>query len=148
MQQTIVTRIATVDDAPALARLNLAFNGVDLLPDVLSSRLADPQRVEQPLVAEIDGRVIGFAALRVTPSLFYESPHGELTELYVDVAFRRRGVGRALLLLAEQIAKTSGVTQLWVLTDSANRAARTLYNALGYDDGDLALSKELLQSDL
>ena len=81
MDAGIVTRVATAEDAPALAQLHYAFNGVRVAPDVLAGRLADLQRVEQALVAEIDARIAGFAALRVVPCLFYAHPHGELTEL-------------------------------------------------------------------
>ncbi|MCA9952641.1 MAG: hypothetical protein KDE48_23490, partial [Anaerolineales bacterium] len=60
----ILTRIATLDDLQDLARLNAEFNGFSDLPEHLAKRLADPFCVEQPLLAEIDGHVIGFAALR------------------------------------------------------------------------------------
>ena len=145
MDAGIVTRVATTADAPALAQLNFAFNGVHVAPDILAGRLADPQHVEQALVAEIDGRIAGFAALRIVPCLFYDHPHGELTELYVEEAYRRRGVGRALVLLAEQMAQASGVTELFVLTGDANIAARRLYAALGFAEGDIALSKALAE---
>ncbi len=57
MDAKIVTRVATAEDAPMLAHLNFACNGVRVAPDILARRLADPQRVEQALVAEIDGRI-------------------------------------------------------------------------------------------
>lgn len=144
MDAGIVTRVATSEDAPVLAQLHLAFNGVHVPPDVLARRLADLQRVEQALVAAIDGRIVGFAALRVVPCVFYDHPHGELTELYVEEACRQRGVGRALVRLAEQLAKAGGVSELFVLTGDANTAARRLYAALGFAEGDIALSKALV----
>jgi ribosomal protein S18 acetylase RimI-like enzyme len=147
MNPDIVTRTARLDDAQELARLNLAFNEVRSSPEAIARRLADPQRVEQPLVAEIDGRVVGFAALRVVPCVFYEDPHGEVTELYVEEGYRRLGVGRALLALAESMAKAKGVQELVVLTGSTNRKARRLYRSLGYESGDVALSKELTNAE-
>jgi len=147
MNARIVTRVATQDDVQDLARLNLAFNGVRELPETISIRLSDPLCVELPLVAEIDGQVVGFAALRVVPCVFYNHPHGELTELYVEEEFRQIGVGRELVLLAERIAKARGVKELFALTGISNQKARRLYNSLGYEDGDLVLSKELLDED-
>lgn len=143
MNAGIETRVATTEDAPALAQLHFTFNGVRVPPDVLARRLADPQCVEQALVAESDGRIVGFAALRVAPCVFYDHPHGELTELYVEEAYRQRGIGRALVRLAEQLAQASGVSELFVLTGDANIAARQLYAALGFEEGDIALSKAL-----
>lgn len=144
MKDKIETRVACQEDVQDLARLNLAFNGVCDLPEALAQRLANPFCVEQPLVAEIEGHVIGFAALRVVPCLFYDHPYGELTELYVEEEYRQLGVGRALILLAEKIAKSKGVKELFVLTGRSNQKAQRLYTSLGYADGDIVLSKELL----
>lgn len=143
MNNKIVTRIAHLSDLQDLARLNAEFNGVYESPECLASRLSDPFCVEQPLIAEIDGHVVGFAALRIVPCVFYPHPHGELTELFVEEEYRRHGAGRELLVLAERIAKENGVRELWVLTSLSNQPARTFYNSLGYQDDDLALSKEL-----
>ena len=139
----ILTRIATLDDLQDLARLNAEFNGFSDLPEHLAKRLADPFCVEQPLLAEIDGHVIGFAALRIVPCVFYAAPHGELTELFVKEAYRRLGVGRELLSLAEEIAREKGVEELFILTGSSNQVAQTFYNSMGYQDGELALKREL-----
>ncbi|MBE2223254.1 MAG: GNAT family N-acetyltransferase [Anaerolineae bacterium] len=139
----ILTRVATPDDLQDLARLNAEFNGFSAPPEHLARRLADPFCVEQPLLAEIDGDVVGFAALRVVPCVFYAEPHGELTELFVQKAYWRLGVGQELLSLAEKIAREKGVAELFVLTGSSNHAAQTFYKSMGYQDGELALKKEL-----
>jgi ribosomal protein S18 acetylase RimI-like enzyme len=143
MKVEISTRIAEANDLPALARLNQAFNGVVCTPRDLQERLADPFCVEQPLVAEVDGRVVGFGALRVVPCVFYPEPYGEVTELYVAEGYRRMGVGRSLLRLAEEIAQSKGVRTLMVMTGKSNRAACRLYQSMGYEQDDLAFSKSL-----
>ena len=43
---------------------------------------------------------------------------------------RRQGVGRALMVRAEQIAHTAGATQLFVLTSFDNVEAQALYRDL------------------
>jgi GNAT superfamily N-acetyltransferase len=48
-------------------------------------------------VAEMDGAVVGFAALQVVPLLERERPLCRLTALVVDEEARRSGLGRALL---------------------------------------------------
>jgi ribosomal protein S18 acetylase RimI-like enzyme len=141
--QTLAVRSATPTDLPELARLHFTFNGVQVTPQEFHARLSDPLCVEQVLVAEVDGRVVGFAALRVVNSVFYNDPHGEITELYVEKQSRRVGVARALLALAEQIAKARGVQALLVQTGKNNRTARKLYQALGYEAGEIALYKGL-----
>jgi len=51
MDGNVIVRPARVDDAYELARLNTAFNGSREAPEHLARRLADPRRVETPLVA-------------------------------------------------------------------------------------------------
>jgi ribosomal protein S18 acetylase RimI-like enzyme len=139
----LLVRPATAADAQELARLNIAFNGGDQTAEQLARRLADPQRVETPLVAFVDERAVGFAALRLVPCVFYPEPHAELTELYVEAAYRRRGVARALVALAERLAIAGGARELLVLTDFDNHAAQALYRSLGFAEDDLALRKGL-----
>jgi GNAT superfamily N-acetyltransferase len=139
----IVTRVATADDAETLARLNRDFNGVDEPPERLAQRVRNTARVETPILAEIDGVAVGFAALRVVPCVFYASPHAELTELYVDPAFRRQGVGQALIAHAERLAQASGAMTLLVLTDFYNDDAQMLYRRSGFVNHDLAMEKKL-----
>jgi ribosomal protein S18 acetylase RimI-like enzyme len=139
----ITVRIAGVPDALALRRLNVAFNGGDEPPEYIAARLADPRCVEKPILAEIDGQAVGFAALRVAPCVFYPEPHAELTELYVEPEYRRKGVGRALVSYAQALAQEVGAKGLVVLTSLSNHAAQAFYHALGYRDDDLALWKDL-----
>jgi hypothetical protein len=63
----LVIRIGTAADAPALRRLNKAFNGGNETPERIARRLAEPRCVETPILAEVGGQAIGFAALRVLP---------------------------------------------------------------------------------
>ncbi|MEW5985293.1 MAG: GNAT family N-acetyltransferase [Chloroflexota bacterium] len=141
MTELIVIRVATAEDAAELSRLNIAFNGVYEPPERLARRLLDPRRVETPIVAVVDGRIVGFASLRLAPSIFYPEPQAELTELFVEEAYRRRGVGRALVAHVEQLAREGGAAELLALTGRDNRPALVFYRALGFDPADLALRK-------
>jgi len=139
----IATRAATADDTRTLARLNRDFNGGDEPTEHLAQRMRDPQRVETPILAEIDGVAVGFAALRLVPCVFYPDPYAELTELYVDPEHRQRGVGRALIAHAERLAQAGGAATLLVLTDFYNEAAQALYRRTGFVNHDLAMEKRL-----
>jgi GNAT superfamily N-acetyltransferase len=134
-------RVATPRDASELAWLNAAFNGVQESPERLAARLADPKRVETPIIAEIAGRAVGFACLRLVPSLCYDSTYAELTELFVEEACRRQGVGRALMAYAERLARESGAKALVLLTGLGNARGQAFYRALGYVDWELAMRK-------
>jgi ribosomal-protein-alanine N-acetyltransferase len=75
------------------------------------------------LVAVCDGRVAGFTvARRLTEG------EGELLNLAVDPAWRRRGVGRRLV--AALASAHPGV--LWLEVRESNADARKLYKSLGF----------------
>ncbi len=143
MKASINVRLAGVADAPELARLNLAFNGVVESSDCLAGRLRHPQRVDHPILAEVDGRAVGFACLRLLPCVFYPEPYAELTELYVEPGWRRKGVARVLMAFAEDRACQSGARRLVLLTGPENLGAQAFYCSIGYVLGDVEMEKDL-----
>lgn len=54
-----------------------------------------------------------------------------LYELGVDEPFRRQGVGTALVCALARLARERGCYGMWVLTDTANPAARATYARAG-----------------
>jgi GNAT superfamily N-acetyltransferase len=139
-------RAAIAEDIGAIARIHVAcwqtaYRGI--LPDETLDALRVEQREElwrrwiagpgvHALVAERDGRIIGFT--RLCPSRPLENPpdaSAEVTHLYVDPAIQARGTGRALLERVLAIARASGYRTLilWVLEE--NRNARRFYERLG-----------------
>lgn len=140
----MIIRTATPNDAPELARLNAVFNETDTPADLIAARLANPHAMETAVVAEIDGRLVGFAGLRITTSPFYRDPSAELTELYVEPDYHRQGIGRALATYAEDLARNKGVGEMMVVAGFDNFPALALYQSLGYRiDPDPALFKSL-----
>jgi GNAT superfamily N-acetyltransferase len=138
-------RAALPDDAPEIARLNKLFNGVDEPPANYARRMGDAHRVDTPILAEIDGRVIGLANLRLLPTVFYSVMYAELTELFVEENFRHHGAGRTLVSYAEALALAGGAHEMIILTDFYNSVAQALYRGMGYEHRDIALSKSLGQ---
>ncbi len=67
-------------------------------------------------------------------------PHGEdrveLRRMYVSVAFRRRGVARAMLARAEALCVDWGFRSLFLTTSSLNSAAIELYRKTGFRQRD------------
>ncbi len=83
------------------------------------------------LMAEDEGRAVGF--LRGTELDQVDTPHRQmfLYEIAVDPRVQRRGVGRALVeaLLAD--CRRRGLDEVFVFTDPGNTAAVGLYRATG-----------------
>jgi len=139
----VEVRLAGAEDAPELARLNQAVNVVVEPPDRLAERLVDPRRVDYPLLAQVGGRAVGFACLRLLPCVFYPQPSAELIELYVEPGWRCLGVGKALVSLAESLARRSGAPEIILLTGPDNQVSQAFYRAIGYVEADLEMKKAL-----
>jgi len=96
--------------------------------------IADANDRSKFLVAETDGRIVGFARggpVRTEKGSASLDTQGELYAVYLLDEAKRRGIGRRLVLgvfrhLADQGFESCG---LWVLTP--NTAARRFYESLG-----------------
>lgn len=142
----IVVRTAVPDDAPALLPMFRAFYGRYLEvhdAEGIQSRLAAAADVDTVLVALSHGQPAGFASLRVIPPIESPRPHAELSDIFVGEAFRRQGVGRALMSEAERLARERGCVRVHLTTDLWNDGARAFYHALGYSEFGVTLNREL-----
>jgi [ribosomal protein S18]-alanine N-acetyltransferase len=104
------------------------------LPEIAAIQAASPQAANWPpesyleyglSVADADGRVAGFLAWRTVAEGEFE-----ILNLAVEPGFRRRGVGRALLLSLQK--RLSGVVYLELR--ASNEAARCLYKSLCFQE--------------
>lgn len=68
-----------------------------------------------------------------------KGPEVLLYELGVDDAFRRRGIGAALVLALEARARELGCRGTWVITDPDNDAALATYRRAGAADPETAV---------
>lgn len=85
------------------------------------------------LLADVDGVPAGF----VTGVEIAHPDKGIemlLYELGVDEAFRRRGIGRALVEELKTLARDVGCSGMWVPVEQRNDVATALYRATGADD--------------
>jgi ribosomal protein S18 acetylase RimI-like enzyme len=81
------------------------------------------------LIATLGDAIAGTAQLDLD-SMPSKRHHAEVSKVLVDPAFRRAGVGRALMREIERRAAKEG---RWLLTlDTAGDAAEALYRSLGY----------------
>jgi GNAT superfamily N-acetyltransferase len=94
-------------------------------------------------VADVDGRVVGLAGLRVSPSIEYDAPAGQLASLVVDEAHRGAGVGRALVEAVEAEARARGCAALFVTTAERRADAHAFYERLGLEYTGRRYSKTL-----
>ena len=85
--------------------------------------------------------------MQIMRSWCYRGSWATLVELYVQPAFRRRGLGRQLVECCEKLAAEDGITEMGLLTGSANAAGQALYASMGYQaEQKLSLNKSLAEN--
>lgn len=137
-------RIAVPSDAPALFELNEAFNGKGCnAAGEIKKRLGQTGG-EVVVVAEEEGRIIGFCCAQCLRSVCYAEPFGQLTELYTAPEARRRGAARGMIALMEKVLASLGVREVFLLTDVDNLQARHAYEASGYEGGQVMMYEKRL----
>jgi ribosomal protein S18 acetylase RimI-like enzyme len=98
-------------------------------------------------VADIDQTVVGFVGViaRVDPTDPDEeaTPYTYISDLVVLPAYRRRGLGSALLRQAEGYARDHGMTLLRINVLAKNQIAGQLYRSFGFSDYRIQLLKRL-----
>jgi ribosomal protein S18 acetylase RimI-like enzyme len=139
MATDLVVRKARVEDTAAVHDLLFEFNGEALPPDTLSRRIQQVTDLETAFLAEQGGCPGGLMVLRIVPALADAQDWAEITELYVRPAFRRQGIGTALVHAALEHSRLRGCSELHLLVDPANREANAFYRASGFHHDSCAL---------
>lgn len=135
----ISIRVATPDDAAAIVRLNEALNDVRSTEAQVRKQIVRCQEVETALLAEVEGRAVGFLCLRLLPQICDPETYAEVSELFVDALHRRRGVARALMERAAAMAEEAGASQLILMTGFKNTDAQRFYHSQGFENYLLAM---------
>ena len=143
-----VPRVATPDDAAAVARLLDAFNREYDTPTpgaaVLATRL-ERLLVREDVVALLAGDpAVAVALLTLRPNVWYGGPVALLDELYVAPHLRGRGLGSSLLAAAEDAIRRRGGEVLEINVDGDDVDARRFYERHGYANTEPGAREPLL----
>jgi ribosomal protein S18 acetylase RimI-like enzyme len=84
------------------------------------------------LVVQNDGRIVGFTQLYPSFSSVSMKPIWILNDLFVEPAWRNKGMAKRLLRAAEDFARTTEAVRITLATQISNTAAQALYKSLGY----------------
>ncbi len=125
-------RLACPADAEALVRLNATFNEVDdISPEDVRRSLVTSAEVV--VVADADGSIAGFCCAQVHHSFCYKTPVAEVTEMYVDSAFRQQGCAMGMLRFLEvHLQAAYSVDEIHLLTGTENTPAQSAYKKAGF----------------
>lgn len=99
--------------------------------ELLREHLFGTERAAEVLIAEVDGVVVAYAIWFKTFSTFLARPGIYLEDLYVKPAFRKRGLGKALLLELARIAAQRRYGRVEWSVLKWNAPALAFYESLG-----------------
>lgn len=131
-------RFAEETDVEAILRLIRGLADYERLSHEVTADAATLRRslfgarhVAQVVIAEVDGTPVGFALFFPNFSTFLGLPGIYIEDLYIEPAWRGKGIGRALLSHVARLAKASGCGRLeWAVLDW-NESAISFYKKLG-----------------
>lgn len=144
---TIEVRSVRRDDLPILKlmiRENIEYlNAIDE-PEEVSDTTIDqieglvfaPSPLCNVLIAELDREVAGYLLYFTGVDMDEVSPAFHINDLFVRVAAHRKGVGRALMNRAREIAIARGAARLFWNVWRKNPDAIGFYRALGAETRD------------
>lgn len=83
-------------------------------------------------VVSNDGRMVGFTQLYPSFSSVLMKRVWILNDLFVEQAYRKKGVAKLLLSAAEGFARETEAIRIILATQISNTTAQALYDSLGY----------------
>lgn len=137
MKEQVVIRPLRAEDRDSWAEMwtgYLEFYETSVAPEVYDSTFArllgdDPQDFNA-LVAEQDGRLIGFTHYLFHRHAWKIENVCYLQDLYARPEARGTGVGRALIEAVYDVADRNGTPSVYWLTQDFNETARKLYDRI------------------
>ena len=139
----VTIRSASEDDAETVVAMVAALCRHDGLPepafdaDDFQTDGFGPEAGFTTLIAEQDGRPVGFAAYTNAYVFEWAARGCYLLQLWVEDDARGQGIGRALLKAVCRAAKARGADFLAWNTMSANAEAQRFYRGLGAETHDI-----------
>jgi len=135
-------RSARPAEAPILAEMandlndHVGVRGRPFTPERVLAGGFGPQAAFTPLVAELDGAVVGYAFYAVGYNTDHAGPAMWLHDIFVTPAARGRGVGNALMAAVAAETLRAGCVSLEWGVHKTNTGALAFYRRLGAGGGE------------
>lgn len=128
-------RLASFDDAEQLLVLNEQFNGKGetTLEEIKNSLSNNSQEII--VIAEEENLLVGFVCVQIKRSFCYSDVYAEITEVFVEEKFRRKGLASKMITFAENYCRENyKLHSFELLTGKENTPAQKLYRSIGYTE--------------
>lgn len=153
MSEQISTHPIRIEDYDQWRRLWEGYNafygrsGETALPDQITAttwaRFHDPNEPVHASVAEIDGRIVGLVHYLFHRSTTRLNSVCYLQDLFTEPSVRGKGVGRRLIQLVYENARSAGSSRVYWQTQTTNQAGRMLYDKVAEHVGFIVYSQEI-----
>jgi GNAT superfamily N-acetyltransferase len=127
----MIIRHALPDDAEALGALSSEL-GYPVPADVMRARIVELTLEHAVFVAEVEHRVVGWINVGVSFHL-QSGKRAEIGGLVVSAESRNRGIGRQLLIRAEQWAREKGMSEVLLRSNTRRADAHRFYLRENYE---------------
>jgi len=125
-------RIATVEDAPGIRRLNAECYGREDDLDWVVNGIESLKGKGFYLVSALGKRIVGILVIRNYPENQELYPDWWIFGLMVNSRYRGRGIGEGLVRMALQEAAAQGAAKVYLWVFEHNKVAINLYRKLGF----------------
>lgn len=144
IRRAVKADIATVSKL-AIELIESMKNSGGIAKDVLSenSRNALTNPNSYILLAEREGKVIGFISFMTRKTIIHSGLCGLIDELVVSKRYRRKGVGKELIDAAIKECKKLRCCEVEVSTEFTNVNAREFYKHCGFEETGVIFEKHL-----
>ena len=99
--------------------------------------------IYRTLVAEIDGKVVGFVGYCTLEAFEYSGGYIKILALATDVKYQKTGIGTALLGAVEHHARNNGIPVITLNSGERRSDAHSFYEKRGYQKYSLGFKKLL-----
>jgi GNAT superfamily N-acetyltransferase len=146
----VVLRPATIAEFTTLTRFIQRYFRFDHLNfdrkaiRVGVKQLLKNRSVGQAFLVISNSKPVGYTILIESFDLEFGGRVGFVTDLYLEAAYRRRGVGTEIIKQLERFCRDTGIKTLELQVERKNKAALSFYRRVGFQEHDrISLSKRL-----
>jgi len=126
----LIVRLAEERDIIPMAEMDILCFSAPWSEESFRKEITD-NRLAFYIVAEIDGRMVGYAGL------WGIVDEGHITNVAVHPDFRRKGIGEALITVLLSHTRENGILSHTLEVRASNEAAISLYMKFGFEPAGL-----------
>jgi ribosomal protein S18 acetylase RimI-like enzyme len=135
--ETPTPRLATLEDLTGLAKIFNDYRifyeqkeNIEHATKFINERLKNQDSII--LLSCAENKILGFCQIYPTFCSVIADRIYILSDLYVDPTTRKNGIGKSLLLAAENLARQNSIARMDLTTARTNTRAQSLYESLGW----------------